>query len=177
MFATSSADGIAQLTRVPAGPTTQLLGSQSGSTNALAFSPKGDYLATGQGLLWELASGQRLTIGTTGALNFIAFTTNNRIVASGNRGAYLVDWNTRRVLARLSEGEVIRTMAIGRDGDWIAVRVGDTLRLFRMRTPGQAPAGDADLESQACALAGSIEPAALAILMVTEPVLGCQQRE
>lgn len=178
MFASSSADGIAQTTIVPDGPSALLSGPLHGSADALAFSPQGRYLATGQGVLWDLSTRQAQPLGTDGSLTALAFTPDEEIVAAaGTSGAFLVATGSLRVLARLNAGETVRMMALGPDGDWLAIKVRDTLRLFRVRPGGRAlPEGDADLEALACRLAGPIASSEVTQFLGAEPARGCRPR-
>ena len=178
MFATASVDGIVQTTVVPAGPSAVLTGDTRLSANALTFSPQGRYLATGQGVLWDLSSSQGPQLGTVGSLNALAFTRDDRLLAAaGSSGAFLISTASLRVLAYVSAGEAVRMMTLGQNGDWIAIGVGNTVRVLRIRPEASAlPGGDGELESLGCTLAGSIGANEIAKSVGPEPALACRGR-
>lgn len=175
MFASSSADGTTQGTALPGGAQVQFSGPSKSVASALAFSPRNRFLATGQGMLWELSNQQGQSLGGTGFVA-MAFTPDERTLAvAGATDAYLVTTDPLASLMRLSEGEDVKAMFLGPQGDWMAIKVRDTLRLFRF-TPGDRSdlKGDAELESIACGLTGPDVSGRIAEFLGTASPRACQ---
>jgi len=183
-FATASTDGVVVTTPISGGGSTQLFEPTANSVNVLAFNPRaGRYLATGQGVVWDLDSlkAQPQPLGTESSLTTIAFTPDGQLVAgSGGTGAFILttalhDSRSVHVLARLNPGQPVRSMTLGPKGDWLAIAVDGTLRLFSVRPAGSTlPANDRDLEKLACTVAGPIDPSRVRTYLGSEPLRGCQ---
>jgi WD40 repeat protein len=178
MFATSSADGITRGTDVAGDVVVEFSGPSSSAANALAFSPHGRFLATGQGVLWDLSaatqSGQPL--GTTGSIDMLAFTPDEGMLAVGSSvGAFLIATSPARILTRLSPGEPVAKMFLGPRGDAMAIQVRETVRFFRLLRNESVPESDDALEAVACDVAGPDDEDRLTAFLGAQPPLGCRQ--
>jgi WD domain, G-beta repeat len=177
MFATSSADGTTRGTLVSEDVAVEFSGPSSAPANALVFSPQGRFLATGQGVLWDVSArtqpGQPL--GTTGSIDVLAFTPDDRILAvGGSVGAFLIATSPARILSRLSAGEPVGKMFLGPPGDSMAIQVRDTLRFFRLVGAAAVPESDDALEAMACSITGPDDSARITAFLGKQSPLGCR---
>jgi hypothetical protein len=178
MFATSSTDGITRGTDVADDVVVEFSGPSSAAANALAFSPRGRFLATGQGVLWDLSAATQPAqpLGTTGSIDMLAFTPDERTLAVGSSvGAFLISTDPARILTRVSAGDPVDKMFLGPGGDSMAVQVRETLRFFRLLHSGGVPEGDDALEALACGIAGPQDEARIVAFLGAQPPLGCRQ--
>jgi WD40 repeat protein len=177
MFATSSSDGTMRGTDVSEDIAIEFSGPSSASANALAFSPGGRFLATGQGVLWDVSDRNQPAqpLGTVGSIDVLAFTPDERVLAvGGSVGAFLIATSPARILARLSAGEPVDKVFLGPHGNTMAIQVRDTLRFFRILGGEAVPEGDDALEAMACGVTGPQETARIVGFLGSQTPLGCQ---
>jgi WD40 repeat protein len=177
MFASSSADGTTDATSLPGGAQVRFSGPSKSVASALAFSPKNRFLATGQGTLWDLSNEQGQPLGRATGLIALGFTPDERLLAvANNEGALLIGTRPLAELIRISDGERVDKMLFGPQGDWMGIKVRDTLRLFRVASSDSSDLkNDAALESFACRLTDA-ESGKVAEFLGKESPLACQRR-
>ncbi|MBC8162563.1 MAG: pentapeptide repeat-containing protein, partial [Roseiflexaceae bacterium] len=137
----------------------------------VAFSPNGDYLATGsidgEILLWRVADKQQIGLfqGHTGPVNTVAFSRDNRILASGSSDGLIMLWSvgTGARLATLSgHGSRIWSVAFGPDSRLLASGSDDqTIKLWSI-TSGTCLATLAEHSAAVASVAFSPDGATLA---------------
>ena len=125
-LASASDDGTIRLWDASTG--TQMLSLPSGKTRALAFSTDGKILASISGAaniqLWDIATGNKRTAlkGQSSFSDALAFSMNNKILASGSRDRVILwDATTGNKLATLKgQAYWINALAFSPDGNTLA---------------------------------------------------------
>jgi hypothetical protein len=124
-------------------------------TNVVRFGPAGRFLATGQGMLWDLKTWQPHAL-FDGTAQWLEFSGDDDLLVVGAESiALLFKPSTQQKLTEFKFTDNVTSISTSRRGNWLALRVGNNVRLFHLSPPVAAlPATDADLLNVVCGKVG-----------------------